>query len=52
MNKEKLRKVGKKELRKVPMPSDCCVVCGQNYVPEGRQVCPSCEARIYNKKKY
>lgn len=37
--------------QEVHMPSNCCVVCGQNYVPEGRQVCPSCEAWIYNKKK-
>lgn len=37
--------------REVSMPSNCCVVCGQNYVPEGVQVCPSCEARIYGKKK-
>lgn len=37
--------------QEMPTTSDCCVVCGQNYVPEGRQVCPSCEARIYGEKK-
>lgn len=37
--------------QEVPMNSDYCVVCGQNHVPAGVQVCPSCEARIYGEKK-
>lgn len=37
--------------QEVPMTSDYCVVCGQNSVPEGVQVCPSCEAQIYGEKK-
>ena len=31
---------------------DFCVVCGKNYVPEGRQVCLNCEVRVsYEKSK-
>ena len=29
-------------VREKAMSADCCVICGE-YVPEGRQVCPTCE---------
>ena len=32
------------------MNSEYCVCCGEE-IPEGRQVCPDCEAKVYNSKE-
>lgn len=33
------------------MDVDRCVMCGE-VIPEGRQVCPSCEKAAYNSNSY
>lgn len=30
------------------MNSEYCVCCGEE-IPEGRQVCPACEDKVYNR---